>query len=90
MTKHTFKIKYIAKDGTFCSYTFKSDRKMCVSARGRSGNGRDFGFPWLEDATKAKQHIMQDEDSTMHAHGGVKRWVSALDMTTGFLVSVGV
>ena len=26
---------------------------------------------------------------TMHTHGGMKRWLSVLDMTTGFWVSVG-
>lgn len=83
MAEHKYKVKYIAKDGTPCSYTFKSSRRMCVSAHGRSGGGRDFGYPWRMDAAK-----MKDEGSAMRMHGGVRRWTSVLDMTTGHSVHV--
>ncbi|WP_148138274.1 hypothetical protein, partial [Olsenella sp. HMSC062G07] len=72
MAKRKYKVKYIAKDGAPCSYTFKSDRRMCVSARGRSA-GMDFGFPWHEDAAMTEQRIMEDEGSAMSKHGGVRR-----------------
>ena len=80
-----YKVGYIAKDGTNRAFGFKSDRKMIVSARNRSGYGLSFGHPWCEDMAKAISKFMQS-DSTMKRCGGIKRYRYAMNVDTGQFV----
>lgn len=77
-----YKVGYVAKDGSNRAFTFKSDRKMIVSARNRSRDGIGFGNPWQQDMAKAIRAFM-DGDSTMKRCGGIKKYRYVMNVDTG-------
>ena len=67
----TYKVRYYAKDGTACAFTFTTDRAFRrFRASSRMCTGIDLGRPFVNDLCAAAGRHESNPESNMSKHGG--------------------
>lgn len=66
----TYKVHYIAKDGSRCSFKFKTDCSPRSYRRNDTGSGMGMGMPFFNAMGDAAHKIQSNPESSMAKHGG--------------------
>lgn len=75
-----YKVGYMAEDGTKCSFTMESNRRIGHTTY----NNTPCCTPILEDVIAKRDEIMKREDSAMKRHGGYKYLRYIKNTSTGY------
>lgn len=80
----TYKISYIAGDGTRRSYTLSSERQLTPASRANLNSN-----PLIREVISENNRRASDEGNPMHKHGGCREVTKITNVETGHYELIG-